>query len=82
MIYHGKLTPFALLIAAIIGMQSMLPGQTTRGLSKPERGSVVPFVGCKSDGQVGSLEAPKGKSKVLSIGKEKARRLAYYKAKE
>jgi hypothetical protein len=79
---RGKLTPFALLIVAIIGMQSLLPAQTTRGVNKPERGSVVPFVGCKSDGQVGPLEAPKGKSKVFSIGKEKAQRLAYYKAEE
>jgi hypothetical protein len=79
---HWKFTRFALIVVATIGMQPMLSAQTTRGLNKPERGSVVPFVGCKSDGQVGPLEAPKGKSKVFSIGKEKAQRLAYYKAEE
>ena len=40
----------------------------------------VPFVGCKSDGQVGSLKAPSGRSKAVSISKEESQRLAYYKA--
>jgi hypothetical protein len=81
MTYRGKLTPFALLIVAIIGMQSLLPAQTTRGVNKPERGSVVPFVGCKSDGQLGPEREPKGKSKILPMVTEKAQQLAYYQGK-
>lgn len=38
----------------------------------------VPFVGCKSDGQVGPQDAPEGKSKLLPIAAEDARKLAYY----
>ena len=41
----------------------------------------VPFVGCASDGQVGPLKAPVGKSKVVAIPAAMAQRLAYYKAK-
>jgi hypothetical protein len=40
----------------------------------------VPFVGCKSDGQVGPVEAPKGNSKVIATTADVAQRLAYYKA--
>jgi hypothetical protein len=47
--------------------------------SKPS--VTVPFVGCKSDGQVGSLEAPNGKNKLVPIAPELARELAYYQAK-
>jgi hypothetical protein len=82
MIYHWKFTPFAFLVVAMIGMQPMLPAQTTLELNKTELSSFVPFVGCKSDGQGGPLEAPKGKSKILPIAKEKAQRLAYYKAEQ
>lgn len=42
--------------------------------------ATVPFVGCKSDGQVGPIDAPKGKDVVLPIPAEAAARLAYYKA--
>lgn len=42
----------------------------------------VPFVGCESDGQVGPLEAPKGKGKLLAVPKKVADRLAYYQAEE
>jgi len=40
----------------------------------------VPFVGCKSDGQVGPLPAPKGTEKVVRIDAGTAQRLAYYRA--
>jgi len=40
----------------------------------------VPFVGCGSDGQVGPVKAPTGKSKVVPITADLANRLAYYKA--
>lgn len=40
----------------------------------------VPFVGCKSDGQVGPQDAPIGKPKAVAISPLLAQRLAYYKA--
>ena len=42
--------------------------------------SAVPFVGCASDGQVGPLPAPEGKSLNVQVAPEIAARLAYYKA--
>ena len=41
----------------------------------------VPFVGCKSDGQVGPLSSPKGVEKMIVLPSELADRLSYYKAK-
>jgi hypothetical protein len=43
---------------------------------------LVPFVGCKSDGQVGPVRAPSGRSKTLAISADAAQRLAYYKAEQ
>ncbi len=43
---------------------------------------LVPFVGCASDGQVGPLRAPEGKSKTVVIGSAAAQRLAYYEAED
>lgn len=40
----------------------------------------VPFVGCKSDGQLGPLDAPTGTSKVVPIIAKLAQNLAYYQA--
>lgn len=40
----------------------------------------IPFVGCKSDGQVGPLKAPHGQSQMAHIPEVIARRLAYYQA--
>jgi hypothetical protein len=65
-----------------MGMQVVFQAQTTHGVNKQVHRSELPFVGCKSDGQSGPLRAPKGKSKVLPIGKETAQRLAYYKAEQ
>jgi hypothetical protein len=42
----------------------------------------VPFVGCKSDGQMGPVQAPAIENKVVLITAEMAGRLAYYKAEE
>lgn len=42
----------------------------------------VPFVGCPSDGQIGPIGAPTGKSKVLPIPAEAANQLAWYQAEE
>ena len=51
--------------------------------ASPEKSSSqVPFVGCRSDGQAGPLEAPRGKSKAVPITADLAERLAYYKAEQ
>ena len=44
--------------------------------------SVVPFVGCASDGQVGPKQAPHGKIKKVPFSAELASKLAYYQAEE
>jgi hypothetical protein len=44
--------------------------------------SRVPFVGCKSDGQLGPLDAPTGKSKLVPITAELAQQLAYYQSEQ
>jgi hypothetical protein len=40
----------------------------------------VPFVGCKSDGQEGALDAPTGSNQPVNVSAEQAQQLAYYKA--
>ncbi len=42
----------------------------------------VPFVGCRSDGQVGPQDAPTGKPKTITISPQLAQRVAYYKASD
>lgn len=44
--------------------------------------ATIPFVGCKSDGQVGPLHAPTGLAPAMTIPPAVAGRLAYYKAKD
>ncbi len=51
-----------------------LAAQSERGLVR------VPFVGCKSDGQMGPRDAPKGRTALVVAGKEVPSRLAYYQA--
>jgi hypothetical protein len=41
---------------------------------------IVPFVGCKSEGQVGPRGAPKGDARRVAIPVEATKRLAYYQA--
>ena len=60
-----------------------LSAQSTTSPNKnSSAGTVVPFVGCKADGQVGPRAAPKGRSKRVQISNEAAERLAYYKAED
>lgn len=40
----------------------------------------VPFVGCKSDGQTGPMEAPKGNPRSVPISSQAAQQLAYYES--
>jgi len=72
------------LISALIVLASGSPwglSQANSGPKKPHSSLTrVPFVGCASDGQVGPLKAPEGKSKTVVIGDAAARRLAYYEA--
>lgn len=67
---NGILLP--LLIALAAGAQTS--GQTAFS----DTTSVVPFVGCKSDGQIGPRKAPQGKPKPISAPPVIALRLAYY----
>lgn len=60
-------------------MQSSLFAATA---SPQAVGAQVPFVGCKSDGQVGPLKAPVGKSKTVLIDAKSAQQVAYYKAED
>jgi hypothetical protein len=40
----------------------------------------IPFAGCKSDGQVGPIDASKGTSKSVPIVSEAAQKVSYYKS--
>jgi hypothetical protein len=66
-----------ILIALSFSAYAPLSSQATR---PPIHPSQVPFVGCKSDGQVGPLTAPVGKFKSVAIAPQLAQRLAYYQA--
>ena len=53
---------------------------TQTSLVAQEKVVSVPFIGCKSDGQAGPLEVPKGTSTSVPIGLSAAQKLAYYSA--
>lgn len=42
--------------------------------------SRVPFVGCKSDGQLGAVDSPTGEPRTLQLTREVAQQLAFYKS--
>ena len=68
-------------VAALLAWRRNIVAQTgTTGASPGTRAVQVPFVGCASDGQVGPLEAPKGKARSLPILASVAERLADYAA--
>jgi hypothetical protein len=65
------------LAAATLGSSQSIPAPAAHpGTSR------VAFVGCRSDGQVGLLAAPRGESKLVSLPPAIAQKLAYYKAEE
>jgi hypothetical protein len=66
-----------LVTCAIVGECSLFAQGTSAA-----RSATVPFVGCKSDGQTGPLDAPSGRDLILPITAEAARRLSYYKAQQ
>ena len=63
---------------------SLLLANTSTGSLAQTGGpsSHVPFIGCKSDGQVGPLASPKGAAKATELSPELAGQLAYYKAED
>lgn len=63
--------------------QLSLTAQDKVAATSSNQGPVsVPFVGCRSDGQVGPMAAPQGKSRSVSIAREEAQNLAFYSAAE
>jgi hypothetical protein len=72
----------ALILAIAICCPSPSLAQAKPAAPAPATTKVsVPFVGCKSDGQMGPLDVPTGKAKLVSVPVQTAERLAYYKAK-
>ena len=78
-----RLLRAAFTVACAAGVPSVLPAQATNPVPHPHASrSMVPFVGCKSDGQAGPLDAPKGKSRAFPISSDVAEKLAYYEAED
>jgi hypothetical protein len=77
-----KFARIGLLMLLICGQCSL----SAQGASPTTRSknavALIPFVGCESDGQLGSSKAPSGRSKQLAIPAAAAQRLAYYTADE
>ncbi len=66
--------------AGLAGARTALAQAQPSAAPAQKTAVTVPFVGCASDGQVGPIKAPVGKSKVVAIPTTMAQRLAYYKA--
>ena len=61
--------------------QLWLLAQDQAGAANPQQTVVsVPFIGCRSDGQVGPVEAPEGAIVSVPISPKAAQELAYYKS--
>ena len=71
----SKPLTIAALLVLLIGTHPLLTGQSN---PPAHHASTVPFVGCRSDGQVGPLDAPTGRSKTVPITHNLAQHLAYY----
>jgi len=72
----------AILFALVACVQFSPPAHWIDTAASPQEQAEVPFVGCKSDGQAGSVDAPTGKSLLLPVTVKVAQRLAYYKAEQ
>jgi len=69
----------AVIVAITVG--SLIAQQPNRtGASQGQTPVSVPFVGCRSDGQAGPVEAPKGTSTPVASSPKEADELAYYSA--
>jgi hypothetical protein len=64
----------------VVALQPALPAQAPTAPVQKESLPQVPFVGCKSDGQEGALDAPTGTGRAVNVSPEQAQQLAYYKA--
>jgi hypothetical protein len=72
---------YLVLTALAVWLPISLLAQTRSDESNPKVSVVrVPFVGCRSDGQVGPQPAPKGTAKAVWLDRTASRMLAYYKS--
>jgi len=84
---HAQHKTYDALVAPIAdGFIPNLPGEhgaSTKSGESSAKASVVrvPFVGCRSDGQVGPSPAPKREDKAVFLDAVAAQRLAYYQSK-
>jgi hypothetical protein len=69
----------SLALALSVAYPLLAHGGSSAAIST-QREVFVPFVGCKSDGQAGPVDAPKGGKKAVAISAEAAEQLAYYEA--
>jgi hypothetical protein len=67
----------AILILAVFFSATLLAQMPVARAGKATR---VPFVGCRSDGQVGPRRAPVGRSKTVAIAAVGAQKFSFYKA--
>jgi hypothetical protein len=71
----------ALVLPLALCTSSALFAQISKPPASPGKPTAqVPFVGCKSDGQMGPQDAPIGKPKTVAISSDLAQKLAYYEA--
>jgi hypothetical protein len=85
--FCGALRKFTVYLAALGGaiLLALIPSAQLSALrtatpTSPSR-IAVPFVGCRSNGQLGPVSAPNGKAMALPIAPAAAQRLTYYKSK-
>lgn len=86
-IRRGRSLLYHIACAASIGLAACATSLVFAQQQSPVMGprklsALVPFVGCKSDGQVGPLGAPNGTGKTEPIDEATVRRLAYYQASQ
>ena len=80
---NAGISSLVLLALLMISVHSPLWAQEKSPLTRSRKTrALVSFVGCESDGQVGPLKAPFGRSRRMAIPAGAAQRLAYYKAEE
>ena len=75
-----KQFPLLLLVILLCGGPASFSQAGNAGASVAAAVVAIPFIGCKSDGQVGPLDAPTGQAPAIKLSAAAARRLAYYKA--
>jgi len=71
---------YVALVSVAAGWHRAYSAQATERADQERVSANVPFVGCKSSGQVESFPAPKEASYVVRIDEKAAQRLAYYES--